>query len=120
MTANQTPAAATARAILNKARERETEDLYRFLSAAIKEAADLCCTRMNLTWHIERHPDGYILDTKSEPLIADTRIAKIYNSRSFNLNVLEQRLAEDDFTLEFTNHPSLGLVIDYIIWEQVE
>lgn len=119
MTTSQTPAAATARAILNTAIERETEDLYRYLTSAIKLAADKCCTRMHLEWRIVRHDNDIVLDTSLAPEAYTYRV-KIFNAHSINRGVLEQRLAEDDFTLEFANHPSLGLVINYIIWAQAE
>lgn len=59
MTDTQTPLAADVRAILNRAKERETDELYRYLTSAIKFAADKCCTRMHLEWRIVRHEGRY-------------------------------------------------------------
>lgn len=119
MTDTQTPLAADVRAILNRAKERETDELYRYLTSAIKFAADKCCTRMHLEWRIVRHEGDIVLDT-TEPPEAYTYLAKIYNAHSINRDVLEQRLKDDGFLLEGINHPSLGLVVNYILWGEPE
>nr|DAF17581.1 MAG TPA: hypothetical protein [Caudoviricetes sp.] len=102
-------------AAFRRIEERETDELWEALTAAIERAKDNGCCKIELDWTIARHPEDTVL-TCSGPEGSVMRV-KIYNSRAYNHDTIFDRLMKTSFgSLRIGDHPDLYWVIKHIDW----